>query len=105
MKEEFIFRWQPIRSFYGTVCRNTGWNIVSCSGGGRIQHAVFFWSYGGGKFPLTQKWMRGFFPVKITLVLTMTPLYRIHLHPLWKAKRARMWVARRASFPLTPFIY
>ena len=73
-----------------TVCRNTGWNIVPCAGGVRIQHAVFFWPHGGGKFFLMQKWRRGFFPVKITLVLTMTPLYRIHLHPLWKAERARM---------------
>ena len=75
----------------GTVgCRNTGWNIVPCAGGVRIQHAVFFWPHDGGKFFLMQKWRRGFFPVKITLVLTMTPLYRIHLHPLWKAERARM---------------
>ena len=82
-----VFRWQPIRSFYG---RYAGWNIVPCAGGVRIQHAVFFWPHGGGKFFLMQKWRRGFFPVKITLVLTMTPLYRIHLHPLWKAERARM---------------
>lgn len=38
-----------------TVCRNTGWNIVPCAGGVRIQHAVFFWPHGGGKFFLMQK--------------------------------------------------
>lgn len=85
-----VFRWQPILFLLRTVCRNTGWNIVPCAGGVRIQHAVFFWPHDGGKFFPDAEWRKGFFPVKITLVLTMTPLYRIHLHPLWKAERARM---------------